>query len=176
LAQKSGGGRILLFEDESGFSLHPKLGRVWVKKGTQPYVYTRSQHQKRLNLFGWVAPIEGLHGMMKWACGNTDGFLRVLKRITVRFQGKIIDLWVDRARWHRGKRVENFQGENRHLHLHYLPAYHPELNYQETLWRTMRYEETTNAFFETIEILEVSVFKRSQRWKPQKIKSLCPLT
>jgi hypothetical protein len=42
-------------------------------------VYTRSQHQKRLNLFGWVAPAEGLHGMMKWARGNTDGFLRFLR-------------------------------------------------------------------------------------------------
>jgi hypothetical protein len=39
----------------------------------------------------------------------------------------------------------------------------------------MRYEETTNAFFETIEQLEASVFKRSQRWKTQKIKSLCKL-
>lgn len=65
--------------------------------------------------------------------------------------------------------------KHRDLHLHYLPAYHPELNYQETLWRTMRYEETTNAFFETIETLEVSAFKKSQRWKPQKIKPLCPL-
>lgn len=114
--------------------------------------------------------------MMKWAQGNTDGFLRVLKRLVLRFKGKTIDLWVDRARWHRGQRVENFRREYRQLDLHYLPPYHPELNYQETLWRTMRYEETTNAFFETLEILEVSVFKRSQRWKPQKIKSLCPLT
>lgn len=112
---------------------------------------------------------------MKWAQGNTDGFLRILKRLMIRFQGKIIDLWVDRARWHRGERVEIFQREHCQLHLHYLPAYHPELNYQEPLWRTMRYEETTNAFFETQEILEVSIFKRSQRWKPQKIKSLCHL-
>lgn len=100
---------------------------------------------------------------MKWAQGNIDRFLRVLKRLTLRLKGKVIDLWVDRARWHRGERAEIFRRKHRQLYLHYLPPYHPELNYQETLWRTMQYEETTNALFETLEILEVSVFKRSQR-------------
>jgi hypothetical protein len=52
-------------------------------------------------------------------------------------------------------------------------AYHPELNYQEILWRTMRYEETTNTYFEKLDDLTSSVLKRSQRWKPAKIKSLC---
>jgi len=113
---------------------------------------------------------------MKWRKGNTEGFMRLLKSIMVRFKDKIIDLWIDRAPWHRGEMVEHFRRQHHHVHLHYLPPYHPELNYQETLWRTMRYEETTNAFFETLETLEVSVFKRSQRWKPQRIKSLCPLS
>jgi len=172
---KSGGERVILFEDEAGFSLHPKLGRVWVKKGTQPEVDTRSQHQKRLNVFGWVEPINGLHGMLEWVKGNTDGFLEVLQQIKNRFKGKVIDLWVDRASWHRGKRIEAFCMEYSQLRINYLPSYHPELNYQERLWKVMRYEETTNAFFEDIEQLTVSVFKRSQRWKPKKIRSLCQL-
>lgn len=176
MAQRSREKRIMLFEDEAGFSLHPKLGRIWVKKGTQPYIYTRSQHQRRLNIFGWVDPINGLHGIMKWVRGDTEGFLKLLKRIVYRFKGKIIDLWVDRAPWHKGETVKMFLIRYSCLHIHYMPSYHPELNCQEILWRTMRYEETTNAFFETIEDLETAIFKRSQRWKPQKIKSLCQLT
>ena len=73
---------MILFEDESGFSLHPKLGRMWIKKGIQPYVYTHSQHHKRLNVFGWVDPVNGLHGMMKWVKGNTDDFLKLLSCYT----------------------------------------------------------------------------------------------
>jgi hypothetical protein len=119
---------------------------MWIKKGIQPYVYTRSQHHKRLNVFGWVDPVHGLHGMMKWVKGNTDGFLKLLSRIVSRFKGKTIDLWVDRAKWHKGKRVAMFI-----------------------------YEETTNAFFDDIEDMEGAVFKRSQRWKPNKIKTLCQL-
>ena len=166
---------MILFEDETGFSLHPKLGRVWVKKGTQPYVATCSQHQKRVNLFGWVDPINGFHGLRQSAKGNTLGFLKCLRQILSRFKGKLIDLWVDNARWHKENRVYSFLMEHSQLHVHYLPPYHPELNYQEALWKTMRYEETTNAYFETKEDLSLAIFQRSQRWKPNKIISLCNL-
>src|SRR5208337_260808 len=122
-----------------------------------------------LNLFGWVDPLNGWHGVMKWIKGNTDGFLQLLKRIAQLFRGRIIDIWVDNARWHKGRRVADFLVEHSCCRIHYLPPYHPELNYQERLWRTMRYEETTNAYFETITALDKAVFKRSQRWKPKKI-------
>jgi transposase len=164
---------VVLFEDETGFSLHPKLGRVWGKKGTKSYVYTKSQHQKRLNLFGWVDPLNGWHGIMKWVRGNTDGFLKMLTRIVYRFRGRIIDLCVDNASWHKGSRVEQFLAGNPRLKLHYLPPYHPELNFQERLWRLMRYEETSSTYYEAVIHLEVAVFSRSQRWKPQKLKKLC---
>jgi len=67
---------LLIFQDESGFSLHPKLGRVWAKRGSQPTVPTTSQHHQRLNLFGWVEPLKGWHGLFRWPKGNTDGFSR----------------------------------------------------------------------------------------------------
>lgn len=156
--------------------MHPKLGRIWFKKGSkQPVVYTSSQRQKRINVTGWVDPVNGLHGIMKCKKGNTDSFIKFLTHIAQRFKDKIIDLWVDGPRWHKGERVRNICIKYRHLIIHYLPPYHPELNYQEMLWRTMRYEETTNVYFGTIEALEMAIFKRSQRWKPKKIKSLCHL-
>jgi hypothetical protein len=139
--------RVILFEDETGLSLHPKFGRVWAKRGSQPYVYTRSQHQKRMNLFGWEAPFQGWHGMMKQPKGDTDSFLKLLHSLLSRFKQALIDLWVDRAKWHRGERVRQFCFAYRQVQIHYLPPYHTELNYQETLRRTMRSEETTNAFF-----------------------------
>ena len=99
---------MLPFSDESGFCLHPKLGRVWVKKGKQPVVLTKSQHHKRLNVFGWVDPIGGKHGMVSQEKGNTDGFLAMLKTILSRYKDVIIDLFVDQARWHKGKRILEF--------------------------------------------------------------------
>lgn len=163
----------MLFSDETGFSLHPKLGRIWSKKGIQPFVTTRSQHNQRLNIFGWVDPVGGRHGMVSQTKGNTDGFLDTLKVILHRYTDKIIELFVDQARWHKGPRVDDFLCCHKKLRIHYIPKYHPELNFQETLWRTMRYEETTNIYYETMESLKTGIFSRSRKWKPKKILSLC---
>lgn len=164
---------MILFADEAGFSLHPKLGRVWCKKGTQPIVPTKSQHQKRLNVFGWVDPVSGKHGMMKAEKGNRTAFLLFLRTILRRISGIRIELWVDHARWHKGSAISEFCSQHKRLTIEYIPPYHPELNYQERLWKTMRYEETTNTYYESFESLCSSVFLRSQKWKPKKIQSLC---
>jgi transposase len=164
---------MLLFSDESGFCLHPKLGRIWVKKGTQPTVLTKSQHQKRLNVFGWVDPVHGKHGMIKQPKGNTDGFLAMLSVILTRYKAVMIELWVDQARWHKGKRVLEFLSCHKRLRLEYIPKYHPELNFQERLWRIMRYEETTNTYYETFEDMDMAVFSRSRKWKPNMVLSIC---
>ena len=164
---------MLLFADESGFGLHPKLGRMWVKKGVQPTVLTRSQHQKRMNVFGWVDPVKGKHGMVKQPKGNTDGFLAMLTTILGRYKQFVIELWVDHARWHKGKRIIEFLSIHRRLKIEYIPKYHPELNFQERLWRMMRYEETTNTYYETFEQMNLAVFNRSRKWRPDKILSLC---
>jgi hypothetical protein len=77
---------MLLFSDETGFCLHPKLGRIWSKRGTQPVVLTKSQHHKRLNIFGWVDPLGGKHGMVERERGNTVGFLGMLRTILYRYK------------------------------------------------------------------------------------------
>lgn len=166
---------MMLFCDEAGFCLHPKLGRIWSKKGKQPSVPTKSQHHKRLNVAGWVDPVSGKHGMVKNEKGNTDGFINTLRNILYRYRGKIIDIWVDNACWHKGKKIDDFLNEHTEIIINYIPKYHPELNKQETLWRIMRYEETTNTYYESFEDLEFAVLRRSQIWKPKKILSLCHL-
>ena len=165
----------MLFCDEAGFCLHPKLGRVWAKKGKQPFVPTKSQHQKRLNVAGWVDPLSGNHGIIQNEKGNTDGFINTLRHILYRFKGTIIEIWVDNARWHKGKKVDDFLGEHKNVNVLFIPKYHPELNKQEYVWRWIRYEETTNTYYESFEELKIAVLKRSQRWKPKKILSLCHL-
>ena len=88
----------------------------------------------RLNLFGWVNPLNGEHDVMKAVQGNTEAFLAQLQMLVERFQGKIVDLWVDNASWHKGKRVREFlEPSRRWFHLHYHPPYHPELNPQERI-------------------------------------------
>ncbi|OGP58628.1 MAG: hypothetical protein A2V65_09445 [Deltaproteobacteria bacterium RBG_13_49_15] len=59
------------------------------------------------------------------------------------------------------------------MKLEYIPKYHPELNFQERLWRMMRYEKTTNTYYEIFEQMDRAVFNRSRIQRPDKIQSLC---
>lgn len=52
-------GLKLVFSNERGFQLHPKVGLVWAQRGTQPVVPTTSQHHRRFNLFGCVEALYG---------------------------------------------------------------------------------------------------------------------
>ncbi len=113
--------------------------------------------------------------MVRQGKGNTEGFLGMLKVILNRYRESLIELFVDHARWHKGNRVGEFLAQHRRVAINYIPKYHPELNSQEILWRTMRYEETTDTYYETLEELTRCVFMRSRSWRPAKILSLCHL-
>src|SRR3989304_1724537 len=117
---------LLVFADESGFSLHPKPGRVWATRGRQPTVPATSQHHKRLNLFGWVEPLKGWHGLFRWPKGNTDGFLAFLNYLCHRVRKTKVYLYVDGAPWHKGERVQQFLNARPNIEVEYLPPYHPE--------------------------------------------------
>jgi len=164
---------LLVFSDESGFSLHPKLGRVWAPRGTQPVVPTTSQHHKRLNLFGWVEPLYGWHGLFRWPKGNRQGFLAFLKYLCTRVKGWKVYLYVDGAPWHKGTEVRDFLTRHPEIQMEYLPAYHPELNVQERVWRHIRYTVTTNRYHPTVDLIEGAIRGAQRHWKPDRIRHLC---
>lgn len=166
----------MVFEDETGFTLHPRLGRGWAKRGKRLRIPTTSQHRERLNVFGWVAPLLGRKGILRQPEGNREGFLNCLKQLYRRLKGYTLWLYVDRARWHRGEEVTLFLREHRRIRLRYLPGYQPALNMQERVWRQVRYESTTNGWFEDLEIIWKTIQKTTHSWSPNKIKRLCQLT
>lgn len=164
---------MVLFADEAGFTLHPKLGRVWAKRGSRPVVWTRSQHRPRLNLFGWVNPGSGERGLMPAAHGNTAAFLAFLAQILLAYPSQLIHLWVDNAAWHKGDAVRNFLKGSVRLKLLYQPPYHPELNCQEPVWKRIRYEVTTARYAPRMADLEQAICATVAAWSNEKVKSFC---
>jgi transposase len=114
--------------------------------------------------------------MISVARGNRESFLRTLQHLNARLRGYTIWLYVDRARWHKGPPVENFLRTHRRLHLDYLPPYQPGLNPQERIWRQIRFEATTNRWFETLEAVWNTVQKTTRSWSQRKILRLCNIT
>lgn len=113
---------------------------------------------------------------MRLPQGNREGFLSCLKHLYRRLQGYTIWLYVDRARWHRGEEVDLFVQTHIHLRLEYLPPYQPSLNMEERLWRQVRYEATTNRWFESLDATWEAIQKTARSWSPRKIKQLCSIT
>lgn len=163
----------MAFLDETGFTLHPRLGRGWAKRGQRLRIPTTSQHRERLSLSGWVAPPLGRYGMVRTPRGNRDGFLLGLRHLYRRLRGYTLWLYVDRAVWHRGEEVEVFLNTHPRLRVDYLPRYQPGLNPQERIWRRIRYEATTNRWFDDLDAIWDTVRKTTHSWSPQKIRRLC---
>ena len=165
-----------MFEDETGFTRHPRVSRVWTPRGQRVRVATRSEHHKRLNVFGWVAPLVGLHGMIRVARGNTKGFIELLRSLRKRLKGKAIHLFVDGAPWHKGPLVKQYLDSHPEIRLEYLPPYQPALNPQERIWRQIRYERTTNRWFEELELTWEAIRDTSRRWSTERVKRLCHIS
>ena len=108
--------------------------------------------------------------------GDRQGFLRALRHLYRRLRGYRIWLYVDRARWHRGDAVESFLKTHPRLRLRYLPAYQPGLNPQERIWRRVRYEATTNRWFESLDETWNTVHKTVHSWSNAKIRRLCNIS
>ena len=166
----------MVFQDETGFTLHPCLGRGWAKRGERLRIPTTSQHRQRLNLSGWVAPLLGRQGLIQTAHGGRQGFLQALRDLYRRLRGYTIWLYVDGACWHKGEPVEQFLRDHPRLHLEYLPPYQPGLNPQERVWREVRYEATTNRWFENLGEIRDTIGKTIRSWSRLKIRRLCNIS
>jgi transposase len=152
------------------------LGRGWAPIGKRLKVPTTSQHHKRLNVSGWVAPVLGRVGVIQTERGNRDGFLKVVQHLYGRLRGYTIWLYVDRARWHKGDAIREFLKKHRRLRIMYIPPYQPALNVQERIWRQIRYESTTNRWFDDLETIWATVQNTIDSWSKQKIRRLCNFT
>jgi len=143
------------------------------RSAASDWVATRSAHRARLNLFGWVAPLLGRRGLIRQPHGNHEGFLTTLRHLRCALRGYTIWLYVDRAVWHRGDEVKTFLASHRDVRLQYLPTYQPGLNAQERIWRQVRYDATTNQYFETLDGVWNAVRTRTRRWSPSMVRRLC---
>ena len=131
-------GMDVYFFDQAGFSMVPSIPYGWQVIGTRTEI--PSQHSPRINVLGFFSTQQQFHsftveGRVDSACVVTcmDQFSLNLARETV--------LFLDNASLHTSHLFRSKQplGEERGLHLCFLPPYCSELNLIERLWRMMKY-------------------------------------
>ena len=118
--------------------LTPTVLRTWAPRGQTP-LFRHSQRHDRVSVISGisVSPTRRRVGLYyQWHHHNIRepevvAFLRHLLR---HLRGHVVLLW-DNPNIHRGKLVQKLCRRIPRLHLEYLPAYAPELNPDEGIWR-----------------------------------------
>jgi len=139
----------ILFMD----SVHPtqatKLSYGWIRTGKTKAVSTTAS-RTRLNLMGAIE-LENLSStqIYSYETINAESVVDFLRLMREKYQSsKKIHLILDKAGYHRSDAVKKAARKLK-IKLHYLPAYSPNLNPIERLWKVMNEYARNNRFFKS---------------------------
>ena len=138
------------------------LQRTWAPRGQTPVVHQRTRHHRRVSAIGGLS-ISPQRRRLRWYLHfHQDRSIRqeqviLFLRDLLRHLGRpIIVIW-DRLAAHRSKRLRQWLGRCRRVHLEYLPGYAPELNANEYGWGYLKGKPLANFCPHDVEQLHVSV-------------------
>lgn len=165
--------------DEVHFQQHGSRCRMWVAPEDKDPVVRHEPTRKSVGYFGAVRLRDGelfcrreegsFNGQTFWA------FLRALEAHT-RSSPRRIVLISDNAKYHHAVLHKPWrQAHEAHFSLDYLPAYSPQLNPIERVWKLLRRLCLHNQHFESLDSLLLAVHPQLQAWaKPNEpLRKLC---
>lgn len=159
-----------------GDSTHPehntKPSYGWILKGKDNDKFIKTNTgRERLNLNGALSLISKKAVILEEQTVNSDSTIRLLKRLLVKQPTGKIYLILDNASHHHSKKVGLWlKTHSRRLKLVFLPAYSPNLNIIERLWRFFHQKLTYNHYFETFEEFKkqtLKFFRNLNRYKTE---------
>lgn len=136
---------MLYFQDESGISLIPVLGKTWSLKGKTPIVMVTGE-RGNICVVSAISPAGKLVFRIEKDTVNAEKHIEFLKQIMRQHPNRKIIIIEDRAPSHIAKKVDVFVEENKYkLAVYKLPSYAPELNPDEHVWEYLKaYELKTH--------------------------------
>ena len=149
LKSTAGEDEPILFID----SVHPtqatKISYGWIKTGQEKVVGTTAS-RTRINLVGAIQ-LGHLSNTItaQYDTINGESIADFLNRLRNQFyESKTIHLILDRSGYHRSDTVAK-EAKKLGIKLHFLPAYSPNLNPIERLWKVMNEHTRNNKFFKS---------------------------
>jgi transposase len=136
--------------EEATVRRHPTLTAQWCLVDDVPEVPTGDIHTK-VHVYGAVAPLSGrTHDHLSPELGQAE-FAQFLRHLLAYHPGKPLLVIHDRGAQHQGAAVEAVVREaGGRLMLKAQPAYSPELNPQERIWKWLRRVVPHNHWFVTL--------------------------
>lgn len=143
----------LLFGDEASFAQWGSLSYTWSLRGQQPLVPT-SGTRKAYKIFGLIDYFtgklfsQGIEGRF-----NSDSYQGFLTQVLASTNKHIV-LIQDGARYHTSKQMLDFFAQHQlRLTVVKLPAYSPDFNPIENLWKNLKQNYTHLHYFPTFDSL-----------------------
>lgn len=152
-------------EDEPilfGDSVHPtmatKVAYGWIKTGSDKAIGTVAS-RTRMNIAGSIdlSTMKVITG--EYETINGENIVKFLKQVKAAYpKAKKIHLILDQAGYHKSGIVTDFAKANG-IELHYLPAYSPNLNPAERVWKVMNETARNNVIFRSAEEFRTRIRK-----------------
>lgn len=132
---------MLYFQDETGISLVPVLGRTWAPKGKTPKVLVMGK-RGGFCVTSAISPAGKLIFRIEKGKVNADKHIEFLKQILKQHPNRKIIVVEDSAPVHKAKKIKKFVEQNKKkLSIYKLPPYCPELNPTEHVWAYLKVHE-----------------------------------
>lgn len=169
-------------EDEVHFQQHGSRCRMWIPPEVKDPILFHEPTRKSVGYFGAVRLRDGKFVRRKekekFNAETFLEFMKQLKKISSKAGRKVVVI-LDNARYHHAKLHKEWRELNAgKFGLSFLPAYSPELNPIERVWKLTRRKRVHNRHFEKLEYLIDEVEKQFDEWsKPnQTLRRLCAIT
>lgn len=129
---------MLYFQDESGVSLVPVLGKTWAKKGKTPKIKVTG-NKGGFCVTSAISPAGKMVFRIENHTIHAKEHVDFLKQIMNQHPHRKIIVVEDNAKPHIAKQVKNFVKENKNkIAIYYLPKYSPDLNPDEKVWKYLK--------------------------------------
>lgn len=139
----------LMFQDEGRFGRISDPRRCWAPEGVRPYVPLQIVREYT-HAFVALSPHDGIMDSLVLPEINTEMMSIFLREVASRHPDDFILMFLDRAGWHRAKKL----CVPSNMRLSWLPPYSPECNPTEHIWDEIREKYFANCAFQDMNAVE----------------------
>jgi transposase len=168
---------VVYFTDASHPSHNTQPHYGWIKKGEEKQIAANTARQ-RLNLQGAVHVGSSIKALIHPADTiNSQSVIDLYARLLKQQPQKKIVVICDNARYHRSNLLAEWLKHHPRINQKFLPAYSPNLNLIERLWKWMKKKVTATVYYPTFEEFKKAVLNLFARLPDyqQELKSLLTL-
>lgn len=177
--EKLGPNDRVYFLDATHPQHNTKPSYGWILKGKQhDTVVKTTSGRKRLNLNGAFAVAEKTAIVLEEKTINAEATISLLEAIKEKQKKGKVYVILDNAKHHHALLVRRWRLHHKRFIFLFLPAYSPNLNLIERLWRFFHQKVTWNRYFETFEEFKnmtLAFFKNLKHYEKELATLMYPL-